>query len=80
MDDGRLARTMGMAIGAIGPIVVAGALVGIADFFACALFRFLGGLNLFLHLLAGRFGAARARWWGLPPRAAHKRCGQEGRD
>ena len=36
MDDGRLARTMGMAIGAIGPIVVAGALVGIRDSIANA--------------------------------------------
>jgi K+-sensing histidine kinase KdpD len=31
VEEGRLARTMGMTIGAIGPIVVAGALVGIRD-------------------------------------------------
>ena len=31
VEEGKLARTMGMAIGAIGPIVVAGALVGVRD-------------------------------------------------
>jgi K+-sensing histidine kinase KdpD len=31
VDEGRLSQTMGMAIGAIGPIVVAGALVGVRD-------------------------------------------------
>jgi hypothetical protein len=36
MDEGRLSRAMGMAIGAIGPIAVAGALVGIRDSIANA--------------------------------------------
>jgi hypothetical protein len=36
MDEGRLGRAMGMAIGAIGPIAVAGALVGIRDSIASA--------------------------------------------
>ena len=31
VQEGRLSQTMGMAIGAIGPIVVAGALVGVRD-------------------------------------------------
>ena len=31
VEEGKLARTMGMAIGAIGPIVVAGALAGVRD-------------------------------------------------
>ena len=61
MEDVRLTRMVGMAIGVLGPVLVAGALVGVRDEIEGANVALILVLVVVLAAVTGGWQAARSR-------------------